>query len=115
MNQIVTIRPYCNHGTWMFDDETVGLKGEALVAGIPEIIGRACGIAQVKNPKDGFILQFSGEYFPHNTGKLDWLKGDRSGNWYQFQELQGWLCPALFRYFVDAPKEIYFKVSSLEM
>ena len=47
--------------------------------------------------------------FPAYDLKLDWLREGDGGNWYwaeQF-ELEGWLCPALFRYFDEAPREIY--------
>jgi hypothetical protein len=36
------------------------------------------------------------------------------GNWYfspQFQ-LEGWLCPALFKYFEAAPQKIYAQVKA---
>jgi hypothetical protein len=37
------------------------------------------------------------------------------GNWYRSADLdmEGWLCPALFRYFDQAPKRIYARVKSL--
>jgi hypothetical protein len=35
------------------------------------------------------------------------------GNWYAWSErgIEGWLCPALFKYFEAAPNEIYVKAS----
>ena len=39
------------------------------------------------------------------------IREDSGGNWYECPQLQmeGWLCPAMFKYFRDAPKTIYFK------
>ncbi len=44
--------------------------------------------------------------------KLEWRREESSGNWYysdQFK-MEGWLCPALLKYFPTAPREIYVKV-----
>ena len=30
----------------------------------------------------------------------------------RFQQAEGWLCPALFRYFDEAPEEIYVKAEA---
>jgi Family of unknown function (DUF6717) len=40
---------------------------------------------------------------------MDWRRSDMGGNWYYSEKfgLEGWLCPALFKYFESAPKEIY--------
>ena len=49
--------------------------------------------------------------FPGYTVKLEWRCEEYGGNWYyspQF-DLEGWLCPALFKYFPEAPVEIYVK------
>jgi hypothetical protein len=46
---------------------------------------------------------------------LEWRREEVGGNWYygdQFK-MEGWLCPALFKYFQAAPREIYVKVESL--
>jgi hypothetical protein len=34
---------------------------------------------------------------------------DGGGNWYYSAQLdlEGWLCPALLRYFAEAPKQLY--------
>lgn len=46
--------------------------------------------------------------------KLEWRRGEFGGNWYFSPEfnLEGWLCPALFKYFDQAPKEIFVKVEA---
>jgi hypothetical protein len=54
--------------------------------------------------------------FPANElfVKFTWLRGDGVGNWYfceQYKE-EGWLCPGLFKYYKEAPKEIYVKANA---
>jgi hypothetical protein len=117
-NSILVIRPYKYYGTWVFDDENVGLVREAFVAGMPEIIERClfdAGIDLVKAER-GFSLIFSSNYFPGYQVELSRVSGDKlnedsGGNWYEgVGGLKGWLCPALFCYFDEAPEKIYAKV-----
>ncbi|WP_017717610.1 DUF6717 family protein [Kamptonema formosum] len=37
------------------------------------------------------------------------------GNWYRWEgkNMEGWLCPALFKYFSEAPKKIYCKAQKV--
>jgi hypothetical protein len=37
-NAIMVIKPYWGSGTWVFDDESVGLVKEPFVCGMPEMI-----------------------------------------------------------------------------
>jgi hypothetical protein len=57
---------------------------------------------------------FFGNTVPGHQFRLEWRRGERSGNWHYSSELdmEAWLCPALFRYFAEAPKEIYVQVKS---
>ena len=57
----------------------------------------------------GFRLLFSERPFPGYTVKLEWRREEYGGNWYYSPELEieGWLCPALFKYFESAPQELY--------
>ena len=47
--------------------------------------------------------------FPDFEAEFEWRREEFSGNWYYCPALnmEGWLCPALFKYFVSAPKKIY--------
>jgi hypothetical protein len=38
------------------------------------------------------------------------------GNWYQADQppSEGWLCPALFRYFDSAPAELFVKAEAMK-
>jgi len=108
-NSIMVIAPYRHAGTWVFDDSAVGLHREPFMAGIPEMIDDM--VRDIPNAENGFRLLFSPEPFPGYSHKLTWRRGGRMGNWYYCEEYQkeGWLCPALFKYFDDAPNEIYVK------
>jgi hypothetical protein len=106
MNAINVIAPYKHHGMWVFDDPRVGLNQEPFVAGADAMIDRV--IADIPNAEHGFTLIFSATPFPGHQYKLDWVRADEDGgNWYRSADLdmEGWLCPALFRYFVQAPKQ----------
>ena len=62
----------------------------------------------------GFKLVFSPEPFPGFPARPDWKRPEHGGNWYRWAErgIEGWLCPALFKYFETAPREIFVKASS---
>ncbi|MFM7148891.1 MAG: DUF6717 family protein [Gemmataceae bacterium] len=117
MNQILVIAPYWQESvsTWVFDDPAVGLVREPFVSGIPEMIDDL--VADIPDARKGFRLLFSVGPFPGFQRKLTWLREDMGGNWYQLDEpeqREGWLCPALFRYFDKAPKELYAKAEKLK-
>jgi hypothetical protein len=107
MNAISVIAPYKYEGIWVFDDPAVGLVREAFVAGIDTMIDKL--VADIPDAAKGFRLIFSPTPFPGYTVKLEWRREEYGGNWYycpQF-DLEGWLCPALFKYFPEAPPELY--------
>lgn len=108
-NSIYVISPYKYHGTWVFDDPRVGLDREPFVAGIPEMIDKL--VKDIPNAEEGFRLLFSASPFPGHAIKLVRKRKERGGNWYFCEEYnsEGWLCPALFKYFNKAPKELYAK------
>ena len=108
MNAINIIAPYKYYGSWVFDDERVGLVKEPFVAGA-DIMMEAL-VANIPDAAKGFILLFSSTPFPGHTDKLDWKRTDPDGgNWYRWEayKLEGWLCPALLKYFEKPPKQIY--------
>ena len=107
MNAISAIYPYKYEGMWVFDDPDVGLRREPFVAGIDTMIERL--VQNIPNAEKGFRLLFSPTPFPGYTVKLEWRREEYSGNWYWSPDYQmeGWLCPALFKYFTEAPKELY--------
>jgi len=108
-NALMVIAPYKYAGTWVFDDSAVGLNREPFVSGIPEMMDDM--VSNIPDAEKGFRLLFSTQPFPGHTHKLTWRRGDKSGNWYYCEQYdkEGWLCPGLFRYYQEAPKEIYAK------
>ena len=110
MNALLVIAPYKYQGTWVFDDPAVGLLREPFIAGIDTMIDKA--VADIPNAEKGFRAIFSASPFPGANLKLDWRREESGGNWYysdQFK-MEGWLCPALLKYFSTAPREIYVKI-----
>ncbi len=103
MNEIHVISPYKYHGTWVFDDARVGLLQEPFVAGADTWIDRV--VADIPKAEQGFTLIFSGAPFPGYQYRLDWRRAESGG-------MEGWLCPALFRYFSDAPMSLYAQVKA---
>jgi len=103
VNAINVIAPYKHHGMWVFDDPRVGLNQEPFVAGADAMIDRV--VADIPNAQHGFTLIFAASPFPGHQYRLDWVRADEDGgNWYRSADLdmEGWLCPALFRYFASA-------------
>lgn len=111
-NALFVIAPYKHAGTWVFDEPSRGLKQEPFVAGIPQMIDRL--VADIPNAEKGFRLIFSAQEFPGYTHQLEWKRKETSGDWYycpQF-DAEGWLCPALLKFFKEAPQEIYVKAEA---
>jgi len=109
MNAISVLCPYKYEGMWVFDDPEVGLRREPFVLGIDEMITRL--VVAIPDAELGFRLFFSPTPFPGHAAKLEWRRTEDGGNWYfcpQFG-IEGWLCPALFKYFDQAPPELYAK------
>jgi hypothetical protein len=110
VNSLFVIAPYKYQGMWVFDDPAVGLSKEPFVSGIDTMIDKM--VADIPNADRGFRAIFSATPFPGSQSKLEWRRAESGGNWYYSEQfkMEGWLCPALFRYFPSAPHEIYVKV-----
>ena len=108
-NALSVIYPYKYEGMWVFDDEKVGLDKEPFVEGADTMIDVVLEMKGFENPVAGFRLIFSAGEFPRYDIRLDWVREGEGGNWYKSDEyeMEGWLCPALFKYFDGAPKNIY--------
>jgi len=113
-NQIMVIAPYWQEeiGTWVFDDPGVGLSQEPFVSGVPEMIDFL--VKEIPRARDGFRLLFSSMPFPGYQKRLIWRREEHGGNWYASDDppMEGWLCPALFRYFEKTPAELYVKAEA---
>lgn len=107
MNAISILLPYKYSGQWVFDDESRGLNREPFVCGIDQMLDRL--VAGIPDAEKGFRLMFSTNPFPNFTVELIRKREEFGGNWYfspQFQ-MEGWLCPALFKYFDAAPQKLF--------
>jgi Family of unknown function (DUF6717) len=94
----------------VFDDPNAGLVKEPFVAGITEMVDRLA--ADIPAAADGFRLLFAEQHFEGHQASLTWIRADPvEGNWYREDESgeEGWLCPALFCYFLAAPHRIYVR------
>jgi len=120
MNQIYVIFPYQYNGTWVFDDRDRGLAKEPFVSGIPEMIEAIT--EGFENRSEGFRLKFSAHAFVADANErvalIKFFEKDMGGAWYigsyDGKHLEGWLCPALLKYFAELPEQIYIAVSGLE-
>lgn len=112
-NAILVIAPHRYNGTWVFDDPRFGLVREPFVAGVPEMIDVL--VADISDAEKGFRLTFSAKPFPNFQKKLTWVRGDMDGNYYKIDDppMEGWICPAMFRYYDRAPPELYVKADPL--
>src|SRR3989304_434856 len=114
-NQIMVIAPYWVEqlGAWVFDDPCMGLKQEPFISGVPEMIDYL--VRDIPNARQGFRLLFSAEPFPGWQKRLTWQREEYDGRWYASDDppMEGWLCPALFRYFSSAPRDLYVKAETL--
>ena len=88
------------------------LAQEPFVAGVDTMIDRV--VADIPDAEHGFTMIFSSTPFPGHQYCLDWRRAEGGGNWYYAGQLdmEGWLCPALFRYFQEAPKQLYVQTKS---
>ena len=113
-NALTVIRPYKVDGVWVFDDPAVGLVREPFVSGIPEMIEAIT--RDIPDAESGFNLIFSPTPFPGMTAELERVREEYGGNWYRWAATgqEGWLCPALFRYFEEAPERLFVQVCPKE-
>jgi hypothetical protein len=112
-NVIGVIAPYWYEGTWVFDDPAVELVREPFVSGIPEMINDL--VADIPNALQGFRLLFSSAPFPGSQRQLIRQREEYGGYWYQLADTdaEGWLCPALFKYFETAPAQLFVKAEAI--
>jgi len=110
MNQINKIEIYRYLQAWVFDDEEKGLDKEPFVAGIPEILDTILSPAFSRA-----VIVFSKDPFPSELTfrTLNLIRKEHRGAWYEYHSLEGWLCPALYKFFDDPPKTIHFTIEGV--
>ena len=108
-NVLMVIEPYWHEDTWVFDDASKGLEKEPFVQGVPAMIDAL--VQDIPNARSGFRLLFSSQPFAGYQVGLTRVREEYGGYWYKAKEygVEGWLCPALFKYFDDAPESLYIK------
>src|SRR6186997_2755610 len=77
-NAMMVIKPYWDSGTWVFDDDTVGLVREPFVAGVPEMINHL--VREIPNARSGFRLLFSAAPFPGFQASFMRVRGEVGGS-----------------------------------
>ncbi len=109
-NSIFVIKPYKWEGLWVFDDPAVGLVREPFVAGADTMIDVAT--SHLPNAACGFLAFFSASPFPGAQIVLDRVREEGGGNVYRWSEkdMEGWLCPALLKYFEEPPQKLFVQV-----
>jgi hypothetical protein len=112
-NAMLVIEPYRQGNAWRFDEPLLHLKAEPFVQGMPEMIDKM--VATLPGTNDKVRLIFSQHEFPGWQDRLDLRKEQDGGNWYYNEQyhMEGWLCPALFKFFPRAPQHIYARVEAL--
>jgi len=114
-NALQIIFPYKDRGQWMFDDERVNLVREPFIYGMDTLLNIIATREKIKGLSKGVKLIFSHLPFPQAI-ELVWDREDVGGNWYACPEIndrQGWLCPAMFKYFKKTPARLYIKMFPL--
>ena len=111
-NALLVIEPYRTGGTWRFDEPRLHLQGEPFVQGMPEMIDKM--VEGIPGSDQAVRLIFSQRQFPGHQHRIDRRAEQDGGNWYHSDQYQmdGWLCPALFRFFPRAPRHIYVRAEA---
>lgn len=111
-NSIRAIHPYLDSGLLVFDDDAVGLVKEPFVAGADTVLSTLAEAVCGSGWEKGFTVLFSDRPFPGHQARMDWVRAEYDGNVYYCGELQqeGWLCPALLKYFKRAPRFLYIQL-----
>jgi hypothetical protein len=113
-NSIMVIKPYRFADTWVFDDADRGLVKEPFVAGIDRMLDDLT--RDIPDAARGFRLLFSVLPFPGSQVELEWRREELGGNWYFAATLgyEGWLCPALLKFFPAAPPKLFARAEPLK-
>lgn len=117
--RVLTLYPYLRNGVcWVFDDSRTGLKEEAFVCGMSEMISRVVEAKGIPDAPRGFALTFAAEPFPGHDVELHWVRPEYDGgNWYTGtvvgERMEGWLCPALLLYFEAPPRQLFVRCDPL--
>src|ERR1700676_88533 len=113
MNAVSVIFPYRLEGVWVFDDASAGLVREPFISGADHILDVLT--AHIPEAATRLKIICSARPFRGYTPRFVWTRAEYGGNWYRWPErkMEGWLCPALLKYFSKTPpKEIFVQASA---
>jgi len=121
LNSIYTMRVYRHESAWVFDHYGLGLIKEPFVAGADEIFDEIAHLRAVDPSRARIDILFSDAQFPGWQILAEHLGPSMGGDDYhiissEFETLdthEFWLCPALLKYFADAPNKIFMKVTNV--
>jgi hypothetical protein len=93
----------------VFDDRDVGLVREPFVSGADDVIESFA--QRIPGSESGFNMVFSAVPFPGHDAEFVWLRAEAGGNRYHLAEpeMDGWLCPAVLKYFAEPPARLYVR------
>lgn len=109
-NAVMTISPYrIEGGMFAFDDPTTGLIREPFIGGANYHLSKFAGTG------NNCTIAFSGNKIPEYNVKLGLMDThpDNGSNYNDETGRNVWLCPAFFKYFEEAPKNLYVKDMTL--
>jgi hypothetical protein len=106
-----------NDGVWNFTDDARGLLREPLVAGIPAIVDKHIARLHLNytQSRKGLYVVFSDAQFPTATLSLTKVRDEFGGATYRADNDgdEGWLCPALLKFFDTAPDRIWISMDCM--
>lgn len=116
-NQICVITPYWHYGSLVFDDPRVGLEREPFVAGADTALAKIAEAEEIEGRHRGFTVLFSASEFPGSHAVMERQEPDQGGYWYWCErvKVRGWLCPALYKYFTEAPERLFIQVKEARL
>lgn len=115
MNSIFILTPTRNRfGIWAFDDATTGLVQEPFVGDTNILIDNMVLEAgySLEEASKGIALLFSPDPFQGHQSEIYLIETTPHGSTYVNDkwDIEPWLCPALYKYFPQAPKRLFSQV-----
>lgn len=110
---MLCIEIYKFNGTWCFTDVQRELVHEPFVLGIPEIINTVLKENELYEEDKNYRVLFAEQEFPQCHGALTQTREEFNGAWYEWNNQEGWLCPATLAFFDYFPDNIYFRFEKL--
>jgi hypothetical protein len=100
---------YWSQGCWRYDDAEHNRRGEPFVLGASEAIDALRALEGFPKKRKPFQVLFSACQFP-GAHEAVLVEEEAGGSWYRFKDVhEGWLCPALFDFFDQAPASLWVK------